>query len=301
MIPMCAESAFASYEAARHRLPRGGRHGAGKHVATLADIADQFDIFLLDAFGVLNIGDAAIPGVPERISGFQATGKRVLVLTNAASHPLTFLAAKYQRLGYALGLEDIVSSRMALLAEMTRQPRHHLGVITAPDLGVDDLAGLDYTVLADDPAAYRDAEAFVLLSSKGWTDARQKLLEDTLSDRPRPVWVGNPDIVAPRENGFSTEPGYFAHRLADRTGVEPRFFGKPFGNIYDLAFARLGDPADRGNILMVGDTLHTDVLGAQNAGIASALVTGYGFFAGRDTAVAIAQSQIHPDFLLQRP
>ncbi len=56
-----------------------------------------------------------------------------------------------------------------------------------------------------------------------WTDARQTLLEASLQRAPRPVYVGNPDIVAPRENGFSTEPGSFAHRLADETGVSPQF------------------------------------------------------------------------------
>lgn len=301
MKPLGTKAAFAAYEAARHRLPQAMRQGTGQQVATLAEIADQFDTFLLDAFGVLNIGDTAIAGVPERIAAFQAAGKRVLVLTNAASYPLASLAAKYRKLGYDFGPDDIVSSRMALLAEIAGKPRQHYGLIAAPELGLDDLEGLDFTILADDPAPYRDADAFVMLSSKDWTAARQDMLEQALGTRPRPVWVGNPDIVAPRETGFSIEPGFFAHRLADRTGIQPWFFGKPFSNIYDMAFARLGANADRNRILMVGDTLHTDVLGAHSAGIASALITGFGFFAGCEISKAVAQSNIRPDFVLQRP
>ena len=52
---------------------------------------------------------------------------------------------------------------------------------------------------------------------------------------------------------------------------------------------------------MVGDSLHTDILGAQTAGIASVLISGYGFFAGQDTSDAIDASGIIPDYVATRP
>ena len=112
--------------------------------------------------------------------------------------------------------------------------------------------------------------------------------------------MGNPDIVAPRESGFTIEPGHFAHRCADLTGIDPSFFGKPFANIYDIAFARLG-AVDKGRVVMVGDSLHTDVLGARVAGVGAALVTGWGFWGGADPGPAIRLSGLAPDFLLDRP
>jgi len=57
----------------------------------------------------------------------------------------------------------------------------------------------------------------------------------------------------------------------------------------------------RARILMVGDSLHTDILGAQAAGIRSALVTGYGVLCGADVAAAIAHAGIRPDYILPRP
>ena len=44
---------------------------------------------------------------------------------------------------------------------------------------------------------------------------------------------------------------------------------------------------------MVGDSLHTDILGAQAAGVASALVARYGFFAGQDVDSAIEILEAH--------
>ena len=52
---------------------------------------------------------------------------------------------------------------------------------------------------------------------------------------------------------------------------------------------------------MVGDSLHTDILGARAAGVASALVAGYGFFAGQDVASAIEKAGITPDIIVERP
>lgn len=295
---MNAAEALAQYEAVRHRLPRACGKGACRKVTDLSDLAGMFDTFLLDAFGVLNVGEAAIPGAPERVADLQAAGKRVMVLTNTASVPQSALVAKYRRMGYAFAPQDVISSRQILLAQLGMIPRARWGLMLPEGAGVADLGNRTLIPLGDEEAAYAGAEGFLLLGSGGWTEPRQSRLEAALRSRPRPVWVGNPDIVAPREAGFSIEPGHYAHRLADLTGIAPRFFGKPFPGIFEHALARLEPEPDLSRTVMVGDSLHTDILGAQAAGIASALVSGYGFFRDGSPESAIARTGIVPDFLL---
>ncbi|MEP1012169.1 MAG: HAD-IIA family hydrolase [Paracoccaceae bacterium] len=292
--------AFTAYENVRHRLPALLAGAAGTRLSHLEAIADEIDTFLLDAFGVLNIGETAIQGVPERVARLQKAGKRVMVVSNAAGYPHGDLMTKYARLGYDFAPDDVITSRKTILHGLTSQPLRKWGLMANPNLGRADLEELDVTYLADDPHVYDRAEAFLLLGSAVWSEDRQSMLVETLRRNPRKVYVGNPDIVAPRENGFSTEPGSYAHRLADATGIEPTFFGKPFGNIFDLAFQRLGafDPA---RTVMVGDSLHTDILGGQAAGIKTALIAGYGFFGGHDVDGPIASSGIQPDYILDRP
>ncbi len=65
-------------------------------------------------------------------------------------------------------------------------------------------------------------------------------------------------------------------------------------------FNRTG-ATDKSRMLMVGDSLHTDILGAQAAGISSALIANYGFMQGRDIKAAINVSGICPNFVVQRP
>ncbi len=298
---MSADTAFAAYEAVRGRLPPARRKGNCRAVETLDDLTDDFDLFLLDAFGVLNIGETAIPGAVDRVASLKRQGKTCLVVTNAAGYPHEILLARYSRLGFSFQDDEVISSRSTLIAALQGEDLRTWGMMASRGRGLSGGDGVEVAYLEDDPAPYAEVDAFLLLGSAEWNEARQARLEAALIDKPRPVWVGNPDIVAPRENGFSIEPGHFAHRLADRTGVTPRFFGKPFPDIFELAFASLKAPIDRSRALMVGDSLHTDILGAQTAKVASALVAGYGFFAGHDIDASIAQAGIAPDFILKRP
>ncbi len=287
---------FDAYEAVRRRLPAAGPGGACVPAHDLSDIADLYDVFLLDAFGVLNVGETAIPDAPERIADLQAAGKRVLVVSNAAGFPHRLLMEKYARLGFDFAPDDVITSRKALLAALTGTT-HHWGVMANPALGCEDLEALTFDFLEDDPAPYDSAAGFLLIGSGIWTPARQALLEASLRNNPRPVHVGNPDIAAPRESGPSQEPGHWAHQLADKTGVEPIFHGKPYSGIYDLAFARL-QTAPGNRVVMVGDSLHTDILGGQTGGVATALIVSHGLLRDSNPLSAIAASGLRPDHVL---
>jgi len=295
-----AEWAFGEYESVRHRLPAVRGQAEFVRAENLDEIADQFDVFLLDAFGVLNIGETAIPGVVDRVNGLRKRGKQVLVVTNAAGYPSSVLYERYKRLGYSFGTGDAVSSRMALLKGLESYPHRKWGMVAAPKFGREELPE-GAIFLEDDASAYTEAEGFLMLGASAWSESRQDLLEQALKHNPRQLLVGNPDLVAPVEAGLSREPGHYAHRLANATGIEPVFFGKPFPAIFDMVRERIrpGVPDER--VVMVGDTLHTDILGGNAAGFRTALISGYGFFDGEDPADAIGRSNIVPDFILERP
>jgi len=291
-------TAFARYEAVRHRLPEAGTPRVTHRAANLAEIADHFDALLLDAFGVLNIGEAPVPGAPERLAELRSLGKELRVLTNAASVPVEDLLAKYHRLGFDFTLEEVVSSRQVLIAAATKAPARHWGVILPEGSDTDDLTDLDHRLLTTDPADYDAVEGFLFLGSKGWSPEHQEILTRSLAKAPRPFWVGNPDLVAPRETGFSVEPGFFAHDIADSLSIAPAFFGKPFDNAFDMALATLPPEIPRNRVFMVGDSPHTDILGGNAAGLKSVLLTPYGFLTGQDVEQVLEQCEIRPDYQL---
>jgi HAD superfamily hydrolase (TIGR01459 family) len=292
-----AVSAFDRYEAIRPRLPAARFPPQPIHLPSLEAVADHVDGFLLDAFGVLNVGETAIPGAVARMASLRARGKRLAVLTNAASYPRAQLLAKYHRLGFDFAADEVVASRDVTVARLEAiAPGATWAAIAAAGDSLADVPVRLVDAVAD-PAALDGADGILFLSAARWTPALQRRLIAALDRRPRPLVVANPDLVAPREGGLSLEPGFFGHDLLDRL---PRsavhWFGKPFPQAFAEGIARTGLPP--GRLAMVGDTLHTDVLGGAAAGCRSVLVTDHGLFAGRDTGPFVRASGIVPDFVV---
>jgi HAD superfamily hydrolase (TIGR01450 family) len=294
-----AAGACARYEEIRPRLPAARFPAAPVEAADLAALEDRIDVFVLDGFGVLNVGESPVPGAPERMATLRAMGKRLIVLTNSATQPSRETVVKYAKFGIDFAVEDIVSSRDALAAAMAaRTDRLRWGVACTAQSEIDELAP-DAFPLLDDPAAYDRAEGFVLLSANDWTPARQSLLLAALAARPRPVLVGNPDLVAPREDGLSLEPGFYGHEAWDRTGVAPAFYGKPYPDAFAMAAARIPVGTPAGRVAMVGDTLHTDILGGAAQGWRTVLVRAHGLLKDLDHKALIAATGIVPDFIVE--
>lgn len=294
-IPIDAAWAIARYEGLRPHLPRADFPRESLHVPDLGAVMDRYDGFVLDAFGVLNVGDSAITGAAERIAQMRAAGRRVVVLTNGASHPRRVALAKYARLGFDFAPGEVVASREVAAAALGRHPAGMLWAgISPPGSAFDDLPARVEALAADETLLAR-ADGFLFLGSGGWNEDRQAALVAALTANPRPVIVANPDVVAPREGDFSLEPGHFA---ADLPGMV-EYHGKPHGPALEAAVARLqaGGAIDRARIAMVGDSLHTDILGGRAAGLGTVLISGHGLFRGHDTAPFIARTGIVPDVI----
>ena len=288
-----AEAAFLRYEAVRARLPVARFSAAPVFARTLSEVADRWDGFVLDAFGVLNVGETPIPGAVARMAELRARGKKLCVLTNAASYTRAEALRKYRNLGFDFSAEEVVSSRDVAAARIGRlMPGAHWAAIAAEGDGFSDLPGRVGDAVAE-PALFDVADGGLFLSSVRWTPVLQARLMGAMARRPIPIVVANPDLVAPREDGLSQEPGLFAHAILDELGGVAHWYGKPFADGFHDACARTGLPPER--LAMVGDTLHTDVLGGRAAGMGAVLVADHGLFAGRDVRGYIARSGIVPD------
>ena len=295
VLTLSLEAAWARYEAIRDRLPTGSAQKTTRQVHCLLDVAAEFDGFLFDSFGVLNVGETAIPGAADCLATLRRMGKRLRILTNAASYTGDAALAKYRRMGLEVLRHEIISSRDVTFAHLDAvAPGLQWGAIATKQDEFADAGGLHMTDMLAPGASWDNVEGVVFLSSVRWTPDLQDRLVASLIQRPRPVVIGNPDLVAQREGGLSIEPGFWAHDLQDRTGIAPHLFGKPYPEAFRMALAGMG-PARHA---MIGDTLHTDILGGQVAGLATILVTDHGLFAGHDTAPFIAQSGIIPDIAL---
>lgn len=288
-------SVFARYEELRPRLPQNRTRPGTQAISSLLDLQDEGDAFVFDAFGVLNVGTEPIPGAAERLDQLRDAGCAIRILSNAASNGKAKTLEKFRALGMQVAPEEIITSRDAALQALDNRL---WGVIAAPDDRLEDIPSPALR-LARDAAAYPRAEGFLFLSSAEWDAGKQAILAASLQQDPRPVLIANADLVAPRSDGLSLEPGFYGHHLADQGQTDVRFFGKPYAEVYALAAQTLPGVAPE-RIVMCGDTLHTDVLGAAAQGWKTVLVTRDGVLAGQDPEEFITASGIHPDYRLER-
>ena len=286
-------SIFERYEEIRKRMPKTSTPKKFQDINSLLDIAEEGYTFVFDAFGVLNVGETLIPGADKRLDQLRSIGCNIRILTNAASYDRNGAIDKFKRLGLSVKADEIVTSRDATLLYLKSGT---WGAIAAPDDQLSDISK-DFIRIGHDQSDFDCVDGFVFLSSFGWTNNQQKLLTQSLLRRQRPVLIANADLVAPRDNGFSLEPGNFGHLLLDQGVKDVSFFGKPFPKVYDLLEQTLGE-VDQDKIIMCGDSLHTDVIGAAARGWKTVLVTRDGLFAGFDTRDFCKRSNLYPDWRL---
>ncbi len=290
------KAAIARYAELAHRMPDARFPAKSTYVEHLEELKNEFDVFVLDGFGVLNVGEGAIPGAAERVAALQAAGKQVLVLTNGASFPVSVTRAKYQAWGFEFGRDHVVSSRDALADALGAQTGNkRWGFVATSRSQIDQLVS-NAVLLGDNPDAYDSVDGFVFLSSMDWSAQRQTMLLTALRKTPRPLLVGNPDLVAPREQAMSIEPGFYSHALADKGVCNPLFYGKPFNDVFKLVAKQINN-VEPHRIAMVGDTLHTDILGGAAFGWRTVLITDYGLMKGIDVEATIEELGVRPDFI----
>ena len=288
-------SVFQKYESLRPRLPDLKCPNATIEINSILEIASEVDVFVFDAFGVLNIGENLIPGADLALKTLRDMNKQVRVLTNAASYDKYGTEKKFLDLGLYFAGEEIITSRDAALENVTPGL---WGVITAEADNLNDLKA-EYIRLADTKPDFDKVDGFLFLSTSCWNPKKQLVLRDSILKNERPVIIANADLVAPRENGFTLEPGFYGHELMDLGSSKVQFFGKPYPAVYKLLTKSLsGTPGDK--IAMFGDSLHTDILGAAALGWKTVLVTKDGLFSGFDTKSYCEESGIFPNWRLER-
>jgi HAD superfamily hydrolase (TIGR01459 family) len=242
----------------------------------LAELAPRYDGFILDLWGVIHNGVAPYPGVADCLSRLRAQRKHVVLLSNAPRRAAP-IVRQMTEMGLARHLYDHVhSSGEHVHAELAsrRDPWiarlgracYHIG----PERDHSVYEGLDLDLVGDVEAA-----DFVLDTGPWRDDATVADYEDVLvraGRRALPMICANPDHEVIRGEHRMICAGALAERY-EQLGGSVRYYGKPYPEVYRRCFELLGT-AERARILAVGDSLRTDIAGADGAGIDSVLVTG---------------------------
>jgi HAD superfamily hydrolase (TIGR01459 family) len=242
----------------------------------IGEIADAYDGFILDVWGVLHDGLKPFPGVLDALTRFRRNGKRAVVLSNAPRRAVP-VGNRLTEIGIPPALYDHIhtSGEETWQHLKRRDDSFYAGLgrrcyLIAPSRDNGVIEGLDLERVE----TVADAEFIFNTGPWGWDEDVVRYEEMLTSARARnlPMVCANPDLVVHHQGCSAVGAGAIAQRY-EALGGTVRWHGKPFAAVYETVLSLLGI-TDRKRILAIGDSLRTDIAGANGAGIDSVLVAG---------------------------
>lgn len=273
-------------------------------VVSFQSVVDNYKVVFFDAYGVLKNYKGLMPGIEKTFEYLNSEKKEYFVITNDASRSPEQLAASYNELGLmAIGSDHIISSGM--LAKEYLDLKVKNGIVAY--LGTENSAHyIESSGLRTMPVQevnddnIHEVNAIVLLDDEGfdWYSDLNKTV-NILRRRTIPAIVANTDSIYPTtKNNVSIAIGGIATMVESIVGKRFLRFGKPDSQIFNFAYehVRRFKPVSKRDILMVGDTLHTDIIGANKFGLDSMLVLS-GNTLPDDAETRIKTTGIIPDYI----
>lgn len=245
-------------------------------ISSLAEIESEFDVAVLDQWGVLHDGRQPYGASVDALSWLNRAGKPVTVLSNSGKRSDINLK-RIEAVGIPPGLIGHVETSGETAWRDFRGRRINLTGRERPRL---------FPVAQDpgDPGDWGDGNPGVELVSKvGIADAvllmgmprggRMAEAESALQEALRlalPLICTNPDKTSPLGAEYVPSPGAVADDY-ERKGGRVIHYGKPHAAVFEAVRQRHPE-MKRSRFLMVGDSLEHDIAGARAAGFLSALV-----------------------------
>ena len=195
--------------------------------AGLSAVADRYDAFIIDLWGVMHDGLRAYPAAVKALRRLRAAGKKSVILSNAPRRAQVIAARNAE-----IGIPADYGMREGLDLDF-----------------VDDLAAADFILNTG------------ILDDHDTVETYRGFLDEGLQ-RGLPMICANPDLVVMRGEAMEICAGALAQDYEQKGGEVRR---SCFALLNGIAPAR---------IAAIGDSLRTDVAGAEASGIGSIFIAG---------------------------
>lgn len=233
----------------------------------LAALVGAYHGVVLDVFGVIHDGVSVFPEAYGTLCHLRKEGIRTCLLSNSPRRS-DEVARRLEAMGIGHDLyHRLITSGELVYEALTESPEFrsgstyfHFGPVELAEL----LSGLPLNV-----STIMEAADFILAT--GWPQEGTmigKLLHAGIA-RKLPMICANPDVEVHIADKKVICAGALA-RDYERLGGRVISYGKPYLMAYSKALEGLGLPA--GQVLAIGDSIATDIVGGKRAGLDTALV-----------------------------
>lgn len=247
-----------------------------RRLGGIGEIAEAFDLFLLDQYGVLHDGQSPFPGAIDCLRHLRDAGKAIALVSNSGRRSGQN-RVRLQRLGFSDSLFDTVVTSGEVCHRLLKRKLDSgelrpgaRCLLLSRDSDRSPLEGLDIVA-----TTLPEEADFVLIAGiepgkTAFADYEARLAP--LAARGIPCLCANPDLRMYGKSGVSPGPGALARAYAAKGG-NVTWIGKPHPEIFEFALAELG-AGNSARAVMIGDSPEHDIAGARSVGIAALFVAG---------------------------
>ena len=248
-----------------------------RHIAGISEIADKYNYFIFDVWGVVHDGSSLYPQALETFKYLNKIGKKICFLSNAPRRS-SKVAKVLNDFGITPNLyEFILTSGESSYIDLEQNQKNNFTnfgkkyFYIGPHKDTDLLDGLDYKRV-ENPA---DADFAI---TTGFENENSKLSEKLplaiqANDFKLPMLCINPDLVVVKQNGVEMICAGALALEYKKIGGIVHYYGKPFSKVYEMILEKFSI-SDKNKIIAIGDGLETDIKGANDFKIDNILVTG---------------------------
>lgn len=219
--------------------------------------------YLIDMDGVIYRGSEAIPGAAEFIRHLQDEDIPYLFLTNNSAYTPLDVAVKLRKFQIDTTVDHIYTSAMATAEFVHRQKPNGTAYVIGEGGLLNALNEVNY-------ATSRDYPDYVIVGEGRVLNFEMAEIAHRCIARGAHLISTNSDTWCPTDSGPRPGCGAIAAMLESATGRKAYHVGKPNPFMMRAARKRIGLATDE--VVMVGDTMETDIRGATDLGFRSVLV-----------------------------
>ncbi|MCK5304121.1 MAG: HAD-IIA family hydrolase [Candidatus Heimdallarchaeota archaeon] len=241
----------------------------------------RFNTFLFDGDGVIYTENNPLPGGIEFIELLQKRGKKVFILTNNSTKIRSEFKEKFSAFGLDLPVECILSSAY-LTAHYISKEKPSARVYVVGEEGLKkELESLGVEIVNRNEEMNEDDIFALNLENIDYVvtgmDRRLNYVKISravnllMSNKETKFIATNADFTFPTVHGLIPGGGAMIKILEELSGRKvEKIIGKPNSGMFEIAMEL--SQTNKEQMIMFGDRLETDILGANLAGIKTCLV-----------------------------
>lgn len=229
------------------------------------EILKNKKLYIFDMDGTVYMEDSVFPFAVDFIHKLRNSGRRILFFTNNASKNISVYFDKLNKMGFDVSEDEILSSADVCTGFLNRY-RNGKSVYL---LGTPALE--EHFVKHNVPLCRNGETPDIVVVSFDLTLTYEKLKNACTYIREGAEFIStHPDFNCPVKDGYIPDSGAICAAVTASTGVQPRFFGKPYPETADMICSITG--YDKKDMCIFGDRLYTDIALGKSNGITSVLV-----------------------------